>query len=137
VGFSIGGQLALQVAHALPVSQVVLYCPVTSLHVTSTELGFMRYLHEPVAKTMRRWKGDFALDDLAVADPLRYDLQVPQRDMHVIVQRYDALAPVSQIEAIRRKYPAVGWYEYGGTHIYPAGARHFQSVIGKLLQSQS
>lgn len=133
LGFSIGGQLALHVANSAPVSQAVLYCPVTSLRQTAAELGLMRYFHEPVARAMRKLKGEFFLDDLAIADPLRYDLQIAPRNLHVIVQRYDALAPVRQIEAIRSKYGEAGWYEYGGTHIVPAGASEFQAVIRRLL----
>lgn len=134
VGFSIGGQLAFHLANSAPVDQAVLYCPVVSLHRTAQELGFMRWLHAPVSAAMRRWKGEFALDDLAVADPLNHPLGIEARDLHVIVQRFDALATVAQIEPIRERYPAANWHEYDGTHVVPAGAADFRRRILSLLQ---
>jgi predicted esterase len=133
IGFSIGGNLALHVANSAPIDQAILYCPVTSLHNTAGELGLMKVLQAPVTRLIQAFKPDFDFEDLKQADPLRYPLGIQQEDLHVIVQKYDALAPVHQIESIRSKYPKVAWHEFGGTHIYPAGMPRFQKVIADVL----
>ena len=112
----------------------MLYCPVVSLHRTAQELGFMRYLHGPVEAAMRRFKkGAFAFDDLSVADPLNHPLGIEEKNLHVIVQRFDALATVEQIEPVRARYPGARWHEYAGTHVVPAGAADFRRHILALL----
>jgi hypothetical protein len=133
IGFSIGGQLAMHLANSAPVTNAILYCPVTSLHTTARELGLMRHLSAPLAGVLKTLKQEFSLEDLQVADPLNYDFKLPERDVHVIVQRYDALAPVSQVERIRTKHPGVRWHEFEGTHILPHGWGRFQRIIHEAV----
>ncbi len=133
IGFSIGGQLAMHLANSAPIDQAILYCPVTSLHQTAKTLGLMGALIGPVSSLMKNQAGKFELDELQIADPLRYDLRIDPANLHVIAQRYDALTPLAQVSTIREKYPQSGWYEYNGTHVYPAGKAEFQRVIRRLL----
>jgi predicted esterase len=129
IGFSIGGQLALHMGNAAHVEQVIAYAPVVSLYKTAKELGLMRVLHKPVTSALARFMGEYPFDDLQLTEPLRYPLRIAQEDLHVIVQRYDALATEAQIEPIREAYPRASWDVYDGTHVVPAGIGEFQRKI--------
>ncbi len=87
-----------------------------------------------MSRALKAIKPDFDFEDLKQADPLNHDLGIEERNLHVIVQKYDALAPVYQVEAIRTKYPGLHWHEFGGTHIYPAGLLRFQKVIADVVR---
>lgn len=133
VGFSIGGHLALHLANAADVDAVVAYAPMTNLHASVTELGLMRRLHGPVERLVRRRNPHFDLRDLAITDPLAHPLRIPPRDLHVVVQRHDVMATPSQIAAIRRTHPDIGWHELPGTHVLPAGVDRLHALVRSLV----
>jgi pimeloyl-ACP methyl ester carboxylesterase len=132
-GFSLGGQLALHLANTGLVQRALLYCPAVSMHASATELGLMGALHAPVRRLLARTGSRFSFDDLRVTEPLGYPLGIAPRDLHVVVQRHDALAPVRQVEAIRARYPDVRWYELGGTHLYPAQRARLHAIAHAVL----
>lgn len=133
VGFSIGGQLALHLAHAGDVDRALLYCPVTSLRRTAKELGLMPHLVPMLDPALTRLHGAGLDDLLALADPLSMPLAMPEERLHVVLHRHDALTPPAQIEPIRRKYPRVGWTELEGTHLVPLGLRELHDVVRRAL----
>lgn len=136
LGFSIGGQLALHLANAERVDRAVLYCPVASIPVTASELGVMRRLTPALRRTLQMLDRDDPLSDLAVTEPLRYPMRTRPHDVHVIVQKHDALAPVPQVEKIREVYPEVRWHAFDGAHLYPAGLRAFQRIIRSAVEQK-
>ncbi|UJR81398.1 alpha/beta fold hydrolase [Sandaracinus amylolyticus] len=133
VGFSIGGQLALHLAHAGEVDDAVLYCPVTSLATTARELGLMRHVSPLITPALERFHGSRFEELLALADPLSMHLAIDEERMHVIAQRHDALARLAQIEAIRRKYPRVKWTLLPGTHLLPLGLGEVRRAVRDAL----
>ncbi|MFT3773964.1 MAG: alpha/beta fold hydrolase [Minicystis sp.] len=135
IGFSIGGQLALHLANAERVDRAVLYCPVASIPVTASELGLMRHLTPALRRGFVALKRDDPLADLAVTEPLRYPMRTRPSDVHVIVQKHDALAPVLQVEKIRETYPEVRWHAFDGAHLWPAGLRSFQRIIRGAIEA--
>jgi surfactin synthase thioesterase subunit len=137
LGFSIGGQLALHVANAERVDRAVLYCPVASIPVTASELGIMRRFTPVMRRALALLKREDPLADLAVTEPLRYPMRTRPRDVHVIVQEHDALAPVLQVEKIREAYPEVRWHAFGGAHLYPAGLKRFQRIIRSAIEEEA
>lgn len=134
LGFSIGGQLALHLANAERVDRAVLYCPVASIPVTASELGLMRRLTPPLRRTFQKYQREDPIADLAVTEPLRYPMRTRPHDVHVIVQKHDALAPVPQVEQIRSVYPDVRWHAFDGAHLYPAGLKAFQQIIRGAIE---
>jgi hypothetical protein len=134
LGFSLGGHMVLHLANCLAAERMVAYCPVTDIQQTVRQLGLMPWLAPPLERLVRRLRPDFEPADLAVLEPLRYDLVTDPARLMVIVQRNDVMTPVHQIEAIRRKYPAVGWAEFEGTHLYPARRRRFNRLIRSWLE---
>lgn len=136
IGFSIGGQLALHLAHSADVDEAILYCPVTSLHASATELGLMGRIHRPMKRVFSRFDARFALDDLLVTEPLRLGLRVDPRDLHVIVQRHDALAPPEQVASIRRRYPEARWHELEGTHLYPDDLAAVHRIVRDVVAAR-
>lgn len=134
LGFSIGGHLALHLANSTDVDAVLAYAPMTNLYASVTELGIMDRLHGPVERTMRKRNPHFDLRDLAITDPMAYPLRIDERALHVVVQRHDVMARPSQIAAIRRAHPAVGWYELPGTHVFPAGLGQLHGIVRSLVQ---
>jgi hypothetical protein len=133
LGFSIGGQLVLHLAHAGELDRALLYCPVISVRVTLRELGLMRYMAPTIESLFARMHGGGLDDVLRLADPLALPLPIPADRMHVVLQRHDALSPPHQIEEIRRKYPAVGWTELNGTHLLPLGLSELHRAVRRLL----
>jgi hypothetical protein len=133
IGFSIGGQLALHLAHAGDVDRALLYCPVTSLRRTAKELGLMRHLVPVIDPTLTRLHGAGLDDLLALADPLSMPLPIAEERLHVVLHRHDALTPPSQIEPIRQRYPRVGWTELEGTHLMPVGLGALHRVVRHAL----
>lgn len=133
LGFSIGGHLALHLANSADVDAVLAYAPMTNLYASVTELGLMDRLHGPVQRTMRKRNPHFDLRDLALTDPLAYPLRIPERDLHVVVQRHDVMAKPSQIAAIRRAHPSIGWHELPGTHVFPAGLGELQRIVRSIV----
>lgn len=133
LGFSIGGQLALQLAHTGEADRAVLYCPVTSLAQTSLELGLMRHVGPAIDGALTRLRGRGLREMLALVDPLSMDLAMPEERLHVVVQRNDALAPPHQIEAIRRKYTRARWHELDGTHLVPHGVTRLHRIVRDAL----
>ncbi len=133
VGFSIGGQLALHLAHAGDVDGALLYCPVTSMRVTARELGMMRVLAPLFDPVLRRVQGTTLDEVFALADPLALPLGIPEERLHVIVQRYDALSPVHQIRPIVEKYPGARWTELEGTHLLPLGRAMVRRAVRDLF----
>lgn len=131
IGFSIGGQLALHLSNAEPVHGAILYCPVTDLASVSRGLGLMRHVHPQVESMLAR--GGISLDDLHVADPLSHPSQLAEERTHVIVQKHDALTPLSQIERIRARRPNVRWHELEGTHLYPADLSRLHRIVRDAL----
>lgn len=131
IGFSIGGQLALHLSNAEPVHGAILYCPVTDLASVSRGLGLMRHVHPQVESLLAR--GGISLDDLGVADPLAHPSQLAEERTHVIVQKHDALTPLSQIERIRRARPSVRWHELEGTHLYPSDLSRLHRLVRDAL----
>lgn len=129
LGFSIGGHLALHLANTADVDEVLTYAPMVNLYSSVTELGLMRSLHGPVSRTVRRRNPHFDLRDLAVTDPLAYPLRVPESALHVVAQRHDVMATVSQVRKIREKHPGSAWYELPGTHTYPAGLDELHRIV--------
>lgn len=129
LGFSIGGQLALHLAHAGDVDRALLYCPVTSVGTTARELGLMRQLSPLLDPVLVRLHGG-GLDDLPrLADPLAGPLPIPEQNLHVVLHKHDRLTPLHQIEPIRTKYPGVGWTELEGTHLVPLGLGELRRVV--------
>jgi len=133
VGFSIGGQLALHLANTGLVDRALVYCPAVSMYRSATELGLMETLHPPVKRLLARTGSEFSFDALQVTEPLGYPLRIKERDLHVVVQRHDALAPPSQVAAIRERYPSVPWHELRGTHLWPAGRRRLHQIVRDVL----
>lgn len=131
IGFSIGGQLALHLSNAEPVHGAILYCPVTDLASVARGLGLMRHVHPHVESLLRR--SGISLDELHVADPLSHPSQLAEERTHVIVQRHDALTPLSQIERIRAQRPGVRWHELEGTHLYPADLARLHRLVREAL----
>lgn len=121
LGFSIGGQLGLHLAHGGEVDDAVLYCPVASLCATARELGLMRHLAPMLEPLLERRHGARFEDVLALADPLALPLAIAEERLHVLAQEHDALARLSQIELIRRKYPRARFTVLPGTHLLPLG----------------
>lgn len=134
IGFSIGGQLALHLAHAGEVDRALLYCPVASVGVTARELGLMRRMAPIFDPALERLHGGKMDELLALADPLAMALPIPEESLHVVVQRHDRLAPLHQIEPIRAKYPRVRWTELAGTHLVPLGLRELHAAVKSSLQ---
>jgi hypothetical protein len=134
-GFSIGGHLALHLAHAGEVDGALLYCPVTAMHVTARELGMMRVLAPLFDPVLRRMQGATLGELFAIADPLGLPLGIPEARLHVIVQRYDALSPVHQTRPILEKYPGARWTELDGTHLLPLGREVVRRSVRDLLSS--
>lgn len=133
IGFSIGGQLALHLANTGFVTRALVYCPAISMYKSATELGLMDTLHPPVKKLLARTGSQFSFDDLQLTEPLRYPLRMAERDLHVVVQRHDALAPPHQVNAIRERYPEVPWHELHGTHLLPSGQKRLTQIVHGML----
>lgn len=133
LGFSIGGHLALHLAHTGEVERAVLYCPVTDLATTTLELGLMHAMGPPIDRALARARGRGLHAMLAITNPLALPLAMEASRMHVVVQRHDALARPHQIAAIRRKYPDVGWHELDGTHLLPSGVTRLQRIVRDAL----
>jgi predicted esterase len=134
LGFSIGGQLALHLANAERLDRAVLYCPVASIPLTASHLGIMRPLTPALRRTYGVLRRVDPLADLAVTEPLRYPMRTRPSDVHVIVQKHDALARVPHVEPIRERYPEVRWHVFDGAHLYPAGLRRFQRIIRSTIE---
>jgi pimeloyl-ACP methyl ester carboxylesterase len=132
LGYSLGGQLALHLANSAPIDQAILYCPVVNLHAVANQLGF-GILGRPVNYATRRFLPHVQIHRAAHADPLTYDIKVPESNIHVIAQRHDAFTPLDHVDGIRRKYPGVAFHEYNGTHLYPAGIAQFRKTIRGLV----
>ncbi len=132
LGYSLGGQLALHLANSAPVDRAILYCPVINLFRVARELGF-GILGRPIELAARRSLPGIDLERLDASDPLRYPLAIPEHELHVIAQRHDALTPLAHVRAIRHHYPSVGFHEYDGTHLFPAGMTRFQRTIRELI----
>jgi hypothetical protein len=133
IGFSIGGQLALHLAHAGEVDRALLYCPVTSVATTARELGLMRVFSPYIDPAIERLHGVRAEATLGLADPLALDLPIPEEQLHVVAHRHDRMTPLHQLEPIRAKYPKVGWTELPGTHLLPLGLRELHGVTRRAL----
>lgn len=133
LGFSIGGQLALHLAHTGEAQRAVLYCPVTSLAATTLELGLMHRVGPFIDRVLARARGRGLREMLAVTDPLALPLAMPEESLHVVVQKHDALAPPHQIAAIRRKYPRAAWHELSGTHLVPHGVTELHRIVRRAL----
>lgn len=133
LGFSIGGQLALHVAHAGDVDRAFVYCPVTSLASTTLELGVMSSIGPALDAAVTRYRGRGVREAFAMTDPLATALPFDESALHVVVQKHDALAPPHQIAAIRRKYPRAGWHEFNGTHIVPHGLGEIRRALRRAL----
>jgi len=132
LGYSLGGLLALHLANSAPIDQAILYCPVVNLHEVAAVLGF-GILGRPINYTTRRFCPHVELHRAKLADPLQYDLRVPESNIHVIAQRHDAVTTLDHVDGIRRKYPGVAFHEYDGTHLYPAGLSEFRRTIRDLI----
>lgn len=138
IGFSIGGQLGLHLAHVAPeraghVDRALLYCPVANVGATARELGLMRHVAPYTDAILERAHGARADAILALADPLAHDLAIAPERLHVVVHRHDALTPLHQIEPIRAKYPRVGWTELEGTHLLPLGLADLHATVRRAL----
>lgn len=129
IGFSIGGQLGLHLAHGGDVDDAVLYCPVTSLGTTARELGLMRRIAPVLEPVLERVHGSRFEEVLALADPLSMPLAIDEERLHVLAQEHDALARLAQIEAIREKYPRARFTLLPGTHLLPLGMRELHRAV--------
>lgn len=129
VGYSIGGQLALHLANAERLDRVVLYCPVVSVRRVSKELGLMPLLHQPLTRLAKRMDPAYDPDILALADPLRYSLATPEENVELVVQRYDAMTPLSQFDELRRAYPGMKRHELAGSHVVPVGLSKLRAIV--------
>jgi hypothetical protein len=132
LGYSLGGHLALHLANSAPIHRAILYCPVVNLRTVAREVG-LGILGRPLELAARRSLPGVDLGRIDHDDPLRYELGIPETDLHVIAQRHDALTPLAHVDAIRRKYPSVGFHAYDGTHLYPAGRVSFQRTIREIV----
>lgn len=133
LGFSIGGQLALHLAHTGEAQRALLYCPVTNLATTTLELGLMHRMGPTIDRALTKARGRGLHDMLSMTDPLSLPLAMDESKLHVVVQRNDALARPHQIEAIRRKYRGAGWHEFDGTHLVPHGLTSFHRIVRDAL----
>ncbi len=133
LGYSIGGHISMHVANSHPVSRLALYCPVTSLRATATELGLMPLASPFVDRALGRLQRDFDFADLDVLDPLQHDLKPPVDDLLFILQTHDAMVPTRQSDALRRRYPDVRCHEYPGTHAFPVEQRAMQRTLHAWL----
>ena len=129
LGYSLGGQISLHIANTESVDRVILYCPVVSMERMSRELGLMPQLHPWLMRWAHRRDPLYAHEVLRLADPLRHPLAIPQECIDVIAQRYDAMTPPHQLEAIRAKYPRVRWHEADGTHLVPIGRQRIHDIV--------
>lgn len=136
IGFSIGGQLALHLAHAGDVDRALLYCPVASVGTTARELGLMRAMSSWIDPALERLHGARLDEVLSLADPLAMPLPIAEEALHVVVQRHDRLAPLHQVEPIRRKYPRVRWTELDGTHLVPIGLARVHAAVSEMVSGQ-
>jgi hypothetical protein len=93
----------------------------------------MRHLGEPLRRGFKLFRRDDPFRYLTMTEPLSYPMRTPARDVHVIVQKHDALTPVEHVEVIREAYPEVGWYVFEGTHLYPEGIEVFQRIIRRAV----
>jgi hypothetical protein len=128
-GYSIGGQLALHLANSEALDRVTLYCPVVSAKDIRSELGLMRFLYPLGERLARARDPGYSGDLLDMTHPLRYSLRLAEENVEVIVQRNDAMTTPAHVDAIRRKYPGVGWHEFGGTHLIPLGRERFRAIV--------
>jgi pimeloyl-ACP methyl ester carboxylesterase len=133
LGYSIGGHLALHLAHAGDVDRALLYCPAVDIYRTAAELGVMRPLAERVYGTLAKWQGGSREPLEALASPTRLPLPIAEEDLHLVLQRFDAISPRAQMEPLRTRYPRMPVTELPGTHLVPKGLDRLHRVVRQHL----